>query len=242
MRLLETQRNDIPGLTDARVPTYGMNGRPLLANERNSLTKACVATIGDFNDNGTSDISEIQLPVVGTDDRARLNSFSFFLELYTSFYEPPVSGMGPGTLVIRERSRCNLADLPLRYDFTVTDPAVLTDGYSGASGAPVGGALSTYWRSCARRRDAAFNSSTPVPGMDFAQWTCPGTTGSCPAAPPAHPTLIPPTDPKATLLRNHGVCELGGAKPADMVCGKWLSNSVRACSNSPSTVSTWPVT
>ena len=210
MRLLETQRNDVPGNPGAltRAPAYGTNGRLLAANELNSLTKACVSLAADYDDNGVDDIAQLQPAVVGPDDRARLNSFAYFTELYSGFYE--ASGTGLGTLVIRERSRCDTT-FPLRYDFGQLDPALPTDGYAPAVPA-------TYWRNCARRRDNTYNQATPTPGFDFAQWTCPAAAGSCAAVPPAHPTVTSPTDPKTqALVRNYGLCALGAAKPNDMV-------------------------
>lgn len=214
LRLLETERNDVPGraLGLPKAPRYGAAdaGRPLDALELNSLTKACVNTIGDFNDDKLDDIVQASPapPVDLPGDRKRLEAFAYFVELYTSWYEPPTAG-GYGTLVIRERSRC-APDFPLHYDPAVSLGST-ADKYVSD---PDAGAL--YWRNCARRRDPDYTLGKP--NFDFAGWTCAGSAGSCPALPPAHPSVVAPQNPAdAGLLRNFGVCEMGGKPPADGV-------------------------
>lgn len=216
LRLLETQRNDVAGpLMDLRAPAYGGDaGRLLEAREVNSLTKACVSDVGDFNNNNVDDVAENQAaktdrtPIETWEaDRVRLHQFAFFTELYSSWYEPPTSGTN-GTLVIRERSRCNGANFPIRYETAANINPTYVSNDAGT----------TYWRNCDRRRDPAFNLAIPAPNMDFAQWACAGTSGSCPWQQPAHRIWVSPTDPRNVLLRDFGVCELAGTPPAD---GRW---------------------
>ncbi len=222
--LLETQRNDVPGLAIGATfaPLYGTNGgadgglggtgRYLEARELNGLTKACVSpTAADYNNNGVDDMGEVA-PAAPVDlpAAARLAAFSYFLELHESYFEAPVDGGSPyGTLVIRERSRCGL-DFPLHYDPAV-DPAASSpaDRYVADAGA-------TYWRNCDRRRDPAFDVG--LPNFDFAQWSCPGSSGSCLYVGPAHATKVAPVNPATDLMRGFGACELGGGAPAD---GLW---------------------
>ncbi len=217
IRLLETQRNDVAGpLTDLRTPAYGGDaGRALEANEVNSLTKACVSDVGDFNNNNVDDAVENQAaksdrtPTETWEaDRVRLHQFAYFTELYSSYYEPPAVGQQYGALVIRERSRCNGASFPLRYETAANINPSYVSNDAGTS----------YWRNCDRRRDPAFNLALPAPNMDFAQWACSAQTGTCPWTLPAHRAWVAPTDPRNVLLRDFGVCELNGTPPAD---GRW---------------------
>lgn len=208
LRLFETRRNDVPGAAAllGEAPPYTAGGRRLRAAELSSLTKACVNTLGDYDDDGVEDVGQRQPTPADTSslsESARLRSFAHFVELYTTRYEPPV-GLAPhGTLVIAERSRCD-ASFPLGYGAdTAYDPAD----------------PSTYWRSCERRRDPDFNADGAQPGHDFGRWGCSSRSGSCPAAPmPAHASVSTLPDPSTSLLRGHGLCELGGALPAD---GTW---------------------
>ena len=208
MRLLETLRNDIPGNPTGsnKAPAYGATGRLLAANELNSLTKACTSISGDYNDNKLDDIAEIQGTVAPTGqrptpavDRARLESFAYFLELESASAEG-------GVLSIRERSRCD-ATFPFHYAADAGSPTP-TDSYFTANDKP-------YWRACARKRDPAYVGNNPKPGFDFAQYSCETNSGSCVTAPPAHPTAIAPVDPRTTKFRDFGLCRMGGALPAD---------------------------
>lgn len=136
-----------------------------------------------------------------------MRALAHFVELHTVHYVPPPTGAGPGTLVIAERSRCS-PDFPVTYD----DSA----GFDPDDG-------STYWRSCERRRDPAFDAGERDPGFDFAQFSCDARLGTCPRlSMPAHPTLAGMPDPDDALLRGHGACELGGVPPAD---GAWRGMS-----------------
>lgn len=211
MRLLETARNDIPGQPAGgnNAPAYGGTaGRLLEAGELNSLTKACASISGDYNDNKLDDIGEIQGAVAPVAvrptppaDRARLESFAYFVELNSAAAQN-------GVLEIRERSRCD-ATFPLHYQPDAGTPPL--DTYTTATDNP-------YWRNCQRNRDPAYTSAAPAPGFDFAQYDCAQTSLSCPLVPPAHPVRIAPVDPAVTLFRDHGLCRMGGFLPAD---GKW---------------------
>jgi hypothetical protein len=209
MRLLETQRNDTPGIhVDAPRPAYGgADGRGLAGNELNPLTKACVSSTGDFNDNLVEDIAEVQGALAVSRpapdaDRQRLESFSYFVELASSWAVGDV-------LVIAERSRCGVS-FPLRYDTAIavgaTNPA---DNYSTTTDSP-------YWRTCSRNRDPSYNASNRVSGFDFAQYGCSDARGTCALVGPAHPTLTQRlADPSRVSFRDFGLCRLNGSKPAD---------------------------
>lgn len=212
LRLLETPRNDTPGFEHDKAPPYehlagvGDGGRRLEASELTSLTKACVTSNADYNDDGRSDLGEEQrgvAPQAAPLDQQRLRSFSYFTELYRGAYRAGSDGR-PAKFVIAERSRCD-ADFPLHYG-------------GGASHVTIpDGPNPGYWRSCTRRRDADFDADGT--GYDFAQWTCDATTGSCAASPPAHPEHDASTfTSKDKLVRGHGLCELEGQPPAD---GLW---------------------
>src|SRR5690606_32814779 len=61
-RLFESKRNDVEGeagrLGEAPPSTYG--GRRFRAAELNSLTKACVSALGDYDDDGVPDLVQVQ--------------------------------------------------------------------------------------------------------------------------------------------------------------------------------------
>lgn len=216
LRLLESQRNDLDNnLGQLRMPLYGRGGgadaggtgRWLEASELNALTKGCVNTQADFNDSrGTvEDLTEVAPPppVARADDQSRLASFSYFVELNTSSYVPSALGGPYGTLVIRERSRCDPL-FPLHY----ANNDAFADNDAG----------DTYWRSCDRRGDPTYDEQNPAATYDFAGWHRASDGGVAAALPPAHATLVGPTDPVTTLARNFGLCKLNGAPPAD---GRW---------------------
>ncbi|MBL8950293.1 MAG: hypothetical protein JNK82_05930 [Myxococcaceae bacterium] len=213
LRLLETQRNDRPSqlaVDPIHAPLYGSSGgaldggtgRALEAREINSLTKACVQEIADFNDNGTADVAEVSPMGTGAPrakDRDRLEQLAYFVELYTSYYVP---GAPYGSLVIRELSRC-ADDFPLHYQ-------------SGAE--PYDGGASTYWRSCSRNRDPSFNAARP--GYDLAKFDCAGA-GTCPYVPPPAPSLVAPLDPGVGLFRDFGTCETAAVGSGQAFDGRW---------------------
>ena len=203
LELVETQYNDIGRLMNAQAPAYG--ARRLLPEELNSLTKACVSTAADFNDNTIDDIREVQTnPRTAnvTANRSRLEQFSYFMELYTSYVEG-------NALVIKERSRCD-GTFPFEYSGAGANQWV-TDGDAGAGATP-------YWRTCSRGRDATYNQTQANPGYDFAQYSCDFPTGGCAIPDPPHAEIVAPTNPLFQLVRKHGLCNLNGGTPAD---GKW---------------------
>jgi|GEM_PF-981186 len=168
------------------VPDYAAEGigRQFVASEVNGLTRAC-AQGADFNGNGRSDISEWHGMEVGTlsADQYILSTFSFYMELHDSYYEPGTEKAYIGQYVIAEKSRCDLS-FPMTYD-TASD----------------------YWRQCTRSRDAAYDrtddpASNPDIGLDFARWSCDSTTGSCPVPPPLTDAL-----PVANAIPAHGACD-----------------------------------
>ncbi|MBL8919178.1 MAG: hypothetical protein JNJ54_09985 [Myxococcaceae bacterium] len=222
LRLLETERNDVPGRATAltNAPEYGnadagAPGRLLEARELNSLTKACVTELGDYNDNRVNDIAEApaNLPNLmppRAPDRDRLEEFAYFVELHTSSF----TGNDGGVLVIQERSRCTSTGFPIQYPYP--DGGFVRLGGSNGDDYDARNAHS-YWRSCARRRDPSLDLSRP--GFDLARFNCEPDGGvSCGFVPPPHRMLTLPTDPGLELPRNHGVCEVRPNAPAD---GRW---------------------
>ncbi|MFO0750363.1 MAG: hypothetical protein U1F43_32540 [Myxococcota bacterium] len=217
--LVESLRNDSPGpLSDATTPAYG--GRRLEAREVNALTKACVSALGDFNDNGVEDLLEVQTPParLGDDPRQRLLSFAYFMETQRAYVEKGSDGRP--RLVIEERYRCDPNDFPLHYDPSVVTSS--TPGH-GPTDAYVSGDDATYWRSCTRGADPKFdpNADPPVPGFDFAQWSCPkGGAGCSSIAPgPPHPSLDlrAPIPFGSAFPEDATLCELGSRFPRDRV-------------------------
>ncbi len=228
MDLLESEANDTPGQRELNgavgFPPYGPPdaGRYLVARELNGLTKACVTLNGDFDKDGVDDITQVQAANPGTNGQLRLHSFAYFLELADSWYVPGAAG-APGALVIAERSRCDLA-FPLHYAIPDGGSAQPAEAYDGGDG-------SSYWRSCARRRDPMFNANSADLAMDFGRFVCANPMGSCPAEFPAHPTLGGAQDPAKSLMRHHGLCELGGARPQDGLWRGLLHHSQFKCAN-----------
>ncbi|MEL6178911.1 MAG: hypothetical protein AAFS10_08150, partial [Myxococcota bacterium] len=170
MRLVESVRNDdqieLEQDNPEDIPPWvapdSGQGRGLLAVELNALTRACVTTGGDFNDNGVADVSEHQNSAVDPNVHPELRMFtrmSYFMELHIGSYVPAHMGERYGRYVIAERSRCD-EDFPL--------------GYTGQD--------RPYWRDCTRSRDAAYNpdpsQAAPI-GFDFARWSCQATAGTC---------------------------------------------------------------
>jgi hypothetical protein len=165
LALYEPERSDDQRLIDdavalGRLATYG--GRTFLAEELNSLTKACVwktrpEQSADFNDNGVEDVDE------GHDDPALddpidplspFADFAYFIETHRGWFEPPGANLH-GSYRIREKSR--LAAEP--------DPAQrLALGYPPSAGGD-------HWRRCDRFPDSSYVAGRP--GFDFAQYDDP---------------------------------------------------------------------
>lgn len=183
--MYETDESDDAAEAEERqsVP-YG--ARRLQAAELNPLTKACVSTRDDYNDNGISDVREHQR-AVPEPQRAWMATFvaaSYFVELHTGRWEPPAAGTH-GRYVITERSRCD-ARFGLGYD---------------ASEGP-------YGASCARRRDSGYSPAEPV-GYDFQRWSCANPDGACaPLAPPVPAISVDGVPP-------HGLCDERGEDPEE---------------------------
>ena len=179
---------------NTRMPAYGGdNGRKFYAAELNPMTKACVSTEGDFNRNDVRDLREQQVmlrsqlpdPSV-TNAELLYQAVAFFLELHTSYYEAP-TGPGPGVFVIEERTRCEQS-FPVTY-------AVGRDA---------------YWTTCHRRRNASYDGALPSADrvtMDFAQFSCEPTSGTC-AMPDA---LITGANQDGDRVVDHDVCALRAA-------------------------------
>ena len=151
--LYESTRND---RTDVNLlPEY--NGRQFAPAEVNSLTKACISTAADLNDNQISDYLEDQTSAGSTAWQNVFNRLSFFSELFSGYYQD-------GQYFITARSRCDEQSFMLGY--SSNDPQVAPDGTS-------------YWRSCSRRRDLHFDHTKPI-GYDFERYDlCGDIDGAC---------------------------------------------------------------
>jgi hypothetical protein len=163
---------------------YG--ARRFQASELNALTKACVSTRDDYNDNGISDVREHQRAQPDP-QRAWMATFvaaSYFVELNTGRWEA-ADDSEHGRYIITERSRCD-AGFALGYD---------------ASEGP-------YSASCARRRDRGYAPAEPV-GYDFQRWSCANPDGACaPLLPPVPAVSLDSIPP-------HGLCEERGEDPEE---------------------------
>ncbi|MCP4605609.1 MAG: hypothetical protein GY847_34660 [Proteobacteria bacterium] len=133
---------------DEKAPPYGL--RRLLAQELNSLTKACVSSIADYNGNKAADVAEWEKNEDIDPAFARYAKYSYFLELYRGYYEPPASGQ-LGSYHIAEKSRLTSAE-----DWNLV-PASLYGR----------GGTKDYWRECLRRPDSSYNPKKPAIGYGF---------------------------------------------------------------------------
>lgn len=162
LALYETDRNDDQALLDQAVlngalPPYGAGGRPLLAKELNSLTKACVSGQADFNENGLADVNEwhgnTSLSAVQPYLRPFID-FVYFIELHRGWYQD-------GAYHIREKSRLANAPAGLRIEL----------GYPPSS--------NDYWRACSRYRDSDYmilaTAGKSLQGLDFARFGADGS-------------------------------------------------------------------
>jgi hypothetical protein len=192
--LVEPDRNDsdvkLSAAGDA-APSIGTDpqGRALSARELNAVTKACVSALADFDADGTPDLTEVQ-PAEPQNLLARWSSFAHFMELHRSYYQTPKSLDALGAFVIEERSRCD-GDFPMGYD---NEPG-------------------EYWLQCARRRDARFDADAPLPGFDFAAYSCLDPNTNEPVKQGSCPVPVPPVKPRpgVTTAPPHGLCDLLGA-------------------------------
>lgn len=167
--LYESVRNDEQLLLDGstKVPPYG-SGRSLRAGEVNSLTKACVTTIADHNDNGIADVEEWAAPPVtqitvgpqsaGRDEFRNVYArLSYFVELDRAWFETTIPSTDGVTVVgryhIDERSRNANSDIAL-----TNNPAAGND---------------SYWKICRRFRDSFFADGSDAATFDFASLSGP---------------------------------------------------------------------
>ncbi len=156
LALYETDRNDDQVLVDQAVqggalPAYGAGGRPLLAKELNTLTKACVSGQADFNENGLADVNEWHGNTALSAVQPYLRPFidyAYFLELHRGWYDG-------GAYHIREKSR--LDDAPAGLGVDLVYPPAAND----------------FWRTCSRLRDSDYltlaAAGRSLPGLDFAR-------------------------------------------------------------------------
>ncbi len=241
LRLFETKRNDVEGWAASLgvAPAYAAGGRRFRASELNSLTKACASALGDYDDDGHEDLSQTQPNPVDTaplGEVSRLSSFAHFVELYRTGWRAPVAPGGLGTLMIAERSRCEAA-FPLGYgDAAPYEPSTRTGtaywrncerdrgpGYDAGALVPLPGYDFGQY-TCA---DRAGRCGVDPIGALTNDVSGTSSLGTPPAPVPANPTYdgMPPltigTAPdgsriiaSGTLMRDHGLCELGGTRPA----------------------------
>jgi hypothetical protein len=160
--LYESVRNDEQRLLDgnSKVPQYGSSGRSLRAAEVNSLTKACVTSIADHNDNGVNDVAEWGEPpssqVTVTPQSAGRDPYlnvyarlSYFVELHKAWFEATETvTTGPtltGRYHVTERSRS--------LNFGLTNNPTLGD---------------SAWQTCTRKRDSYYADGSDAITYDFA--------------------------------------------------------------------------
>ena len=192
--LYETTRND---RDDQGVLPQYRGTRRFSPAEVNGLTKACINTSADLNDNQVSDYLEKQTSPATTPWQNVFNRLGFYTELFSGQYQD-------GQYYITARSRCDLeaSGLPLRY--SANDPQMAQGDDS-------------YWRSCTRRRDRNFDHTNPL-GYDFARYDlCGDVDGACDyswlsdwklAAPGTRPTPQPPLGVASwSEVQPHGVCD-----------------------------------
>jgi hypothetical protein len=152
--LYESDRNDdqaeidrLVAAGDNSIPVYG---RALEAEELNSLTRACVSATADYNHNGVEDINEAHGLTAGVSaSYLPYVDFTYYLELHSGWFEP--GGAGAGSYHIQEKSRA-------------------ADAAAGR-GVPVvrNPDEGDFWRSCIRKRDAAFSGAAEKQGLDFGE-------------------------------------------------------------------------
>jgi hypothetical protein len=201
LRLLEPVRNDVQALLDlaSDAPVWG-DRRPL-AKELNALTKGCFngTTYASYDADKASDHEQSQNLVDLQSETARLQSFAYFMELYSSFYRPSTGTGTAGTLVIRERSRCGTS-FPLHYVDKDAPPSTITNR--------------DYWRNCQRLAEVPYKPDKP--GFDFAQWSVGVKPGPAWVTDP--PWLAPEPHTRVGAMPQYGLCALNGAPPSD---GAW---------------------
>ncbi len=185
------------GNDDTLYPYDGT--RKLKAAEVNAMTKACVSSSADYNDNLVDDITEEQaLSLADVTNPTKFNianpdngdflfaATSYFVELHTGHYEAASIATDPGQYVITERSRCD--DVAPVYE--------VGPGF--------------YDESCLRRRDDTFDASGNRTGYDFAYWSCSDVdSGTCPLPDPT--MLLTGNDTNNDRITDHDLCALKAA-------------------------------
>lgn len=145
--LKESVRNDDPArFVQANLPDYG--GTSFEPKNLNSLTKACVSTNADFNDNGSADLIEVQKKTTAGTPGDVFARMSYFIETANGYFTQGDTPDELGKYVIRELTRGT--ELPISYEST-----------AGAR-----------WKTCTRFADARTSESNPRDriGTDFGQY------------------------------------------------------------------------
>jgi hypothetical protein len=128
--LYESARNDGESSTSPPAP-YTVNGlgRALDPKELNSLTRACVNDLDDYNDNSIPDVAEDvgrwatrtggRIPSSGplNDYYSVYAQFSYFLELHNGWYEAATPARSYAVYHIQERPRTGVGTplVPVQY-------------------------------------------------------------------------------------------------------------------------------
>jgi hypothetical protein len=230
-----------PAYTTGVAPMLA--GRAFRPAELNGLTKGCV-DLADFDGDGNEDVGQSQPTPLDTStmsERARLRSFAHFVELYRTAWTDPAPGETLGVLTIAERSRCD-GSFPLSYGSdtlytgSTREPRAYwrscerdrdPDFNADVVGTP-GFDFARY--ACSDRSGRCGVNpgagASVVDGPTGSAWSTPSARPPQPAPASASAGSLPPitigTSPtgartlaSGTLLRGHGLCELGGARPAD---------------------------
>lgn len=134
-------------------------GRAPVAEELNALTKMCVSSDADFNQNGVADVAEGHRTTATAwpGELNVLQPFTYFAELHRSWVE--AEGAGGFRLVISEARRCE-GELPVRYRDAASD-------------------RSAYAHHCVRGRSVTFGEAADGIGEDFGQHTCEAASAGC---------------------------------------------------------------
>ncbi len=146
--LKESVRNDDPSrFEQSNLPDYG--GTKFEPRNLNSLTKVCVNTNADFNDNGSADLVEVQKTNVAATPGDVFARMTYFIEAAEGYFVPSDSSDEPGKYVIREFARGS--QLPMSYSSEAGD----------------------YWKTCTRFPDVrtAESNERERIGTDFGQYT-----------------------------------------------------------------------
>ncbi|MBN2717587.1 MAG: hypothetical protein JXX14_17175 [Deltaproteobacteria bacterium] len=139
---------------DKDAPEYG--GQRFWASALNSLTKACVNSIADYNANRVPDMEEWSGHEDLDDDFAQYAPYAYFIELHTGWYQDASDGSKTGEYHIAERKRTSSSSPFEQVPLNIWDDTE-----------------HNYWRACQRRIDSMYDAAQPQIGMDFA-WAVTG--------------------------------------------------------------------